>query len=229
MSIRRFHLTVMTTIWFLTLFISSASHAAAPQDLPRVVLIGDSIRLSYAKYVADQLQDKAMILSPNANCGDSLKVLKNLEAWVIQEKPDLVHFNCGIHDTKKFKQTGHFQVAPDDYAANLENIVQRIRSKTGAKVIFATSTPILDAKAAQVRAERDYELLNASIVQYNQIATKVMQRLQVPVNDLFELIAVPSPPTTTEQLILDDGVHLTEQAQRQIGKHVAQFILMHLN
>lgn len=229
MSIRRFNLTVLIAIWFLTFTSSSATHAAAPKDLPRVVLIGDSIRLSYANYVADQLQDKAIILSPKANGGDSVNVLKNLEAWVVQQKPDLVHFNCGIHDTKKFKKTGKFQVAPDDYAANLEQIVQRIRSKTGAKVIFATSTPILDAKAAQVRSERDYELLNSSIVQYNQIAREVMQRLHVPVNDLYQLIAAPSPPTTPEQLILDDGVHLTEKAQRQIGAHVAAFIFMHLN
>ena len=29
-------------------------------------------------------------------------MLKNLDEWVIRQQPAVVHFNCGIHDTKEF-------------------------------------------------------------------------------------------------------------------------------
>src|SRR5262245_46150553 len=77
---------------------------------PKVVLIGDSIRLGYAPLVAKKLEAKAVVVSPPPNGGDSANVLKNLGEWVLREKPDLVHFNCGLHDLKLAKATKVHQV-----------------------------------------------------------------------------------------------------------------------
>ncbi len=191
---------------------------------PKVALIGDSIRLSYASTVKAALGESFDIVSPKANGGDSQRVLSNLESWVLREQPDLVHFNCGIHDTKHFKKTRKFQVSPRQYEANLREIVKRIRAKTGAKIIFATSTPILDDRAAAKRQGRDYELTNAAIEQYNAIARRVMKELKVPVNDLNAAIASPGKPHTTESLIADDGVHLNPPAQELLGEQVAEVV-----
>ncbi len=210
------------------------THAQSPAPgkasltLPKVVLIGDSIRLSYAPTVIEELKDQAVVVSPKPNGGDSSKVLKNLEAWVIREQPDLVHFNCGIHDTKKFLATGDFQISPQQYEANLREIVKRIRTKTNATVVFATSTPIIDDRALKARQGRDYELLNSSILKYNAIAKKTMKDIKVPVNDLHSLVANPGPPETLETLLGSDGVHLTPRAQKLLGKQVAQVIRGHL-
>src|SRR5688572_935889 len=68
--------------------------------LPKVVLVGDSIRLGYAPFVAQRLAGRAIVVSPSANGGDSGNVLKNLAAWVVGEKPAVVHLNCGLHDLK---------------------------------------------------------------------------------------------------------------------------------
>ena len=106
------------------------------QELPKVVLVGDSIRMSYAPVVAKQLEGTAVVISSKSNGGDSGNVLKNLTAWVIREKPAVVHFNCGIHDTKKFIATGKFQISPEKYEANLRSIVARIRKETDAFVVF---------------------------------------------------------------------------------------------
>ena len=202
--------------------------ATTIQALPKVVLVGDSIRLSYAPMVTKQLEGKAVVVSPKANGGDCSNVLKNLEQWVIRAEPVIVHFNCGIHDTKKFKATGRFQISPEQYEANLRNIVERIRKKTGAVVLFATTTPILDDRAAAVRKDRDYELLGRSVEHYNAIATKVMQELKVPVNDLHAAIAKPDSPLKAETLIGNDGVHLTAPARELLGKQVATFVFRHL-
>jgi lysophospholipase L1-like esterase len=146
---------------------------------PTVVIVGDSIQLSYARVVTEQLKKKARVISPSANGGDSNSVLKNLDKWVLSHQPDVVHFNCGIHDTKRFKETEQFQVSPKQYEANLRKIVSLIRQKTNATVVFATTTPILHARAAKLRSGRDYELLNSCVEQYNKIATRVMKELKV--------------------------------------------------
>ncbi|MCA9080532.1 MAG: SGNH/GDSL hydrolase family protein [Planctomycetaceae bacterium] len=194
------------------------------QRLPKVVLVGDSIRLSYTDEVRELLKGEVELVSPAANGGDSANVLRHLQRWVIEQQPDLVHLNCGIHDTKKFHATGEHQVSPEQYANNLRQIVKMIREETDAQVVFATSTPILDERAAQVRKERDYALLNASIQQYNQIAVDVMRELKVPVNDLHRLLAVPPEGIQLPELIVTDGVHLTAAGQQLLAEQVARVV-----
>ena len=196
------------------------------KPLPKVVLVGDSIRLSYTPEVRRLLDGQATVVSPKPNGQDSANVLRNVDRWIVAEQPDVVHFNCGIHDTKKFKSDGHFQVSPEQYRSNLKAIVERIRSKTEATVLFATSTPILDARAAAARTGRDYELLDASIEQYNEIARSLMRELNVPVNDINS--AINDSDTELESLIVTDGVHLTDAGKELVGKRVANFIMRFL-
>jgi lysophospholipase L1-like esterase len=210
------------------LTISTLAADKNPSTVPKVALIGDSIRLSYAPVVIRELKGTAVIASPKANGGDSSNVLKNLERWVIAGQPDLVHFNCGIHDTKKFKATGLFQVSPKQYGANLRNIVKRIREKTDAVVLFATTTPILDERAAEKRQGREYELTGAAIEEYNAIAVRTMRELKVPVNDLNGTLMNPPAPLTTGALLGSDGVHLTAVARETLGRQVARFVRKHL-
>jgi lysophospholipase L1-like esterase len=200
---------------------ATATDQPANQDLPTVVLLGDSIRLSYAPIVVKQLAGKANVVSPKANGGDSANVLKHLDEWAIRAQPAIVHFNCGIHDVKKSKTTGKFQVSPDDYEANLRKIVKRLRKETKAKVVFALTTPLIDERAAKGRADKDYELLDASAEQYNQIARRVMQELDVPVNDLR---AALGDQAEQARLIGGDGVHFTAQGSEKLGAAVASFV-----
>ena len=202
--------------------------AAEGERLPKVVLVGDSIRLSYAEAVSKHLAGKAVVVSPKANGGDSSNVLKHLGAWVIREQPDVVHFNCGIHDTKKFTETGKFQVSPEQYEANLRSIVKRIRAETGAVVLFATTTPILNNRAASARRGRDYVLLGESVTQYNEIAVEVMRDLDVPINDLHTTLSKPQAPQTTDTLIGNDGVHLTPEGRGLLAEQVTAFVTRHL-
>src|SRR5512135_2003123 len=80
------------------------ARSAGPAQLPKVALVGDSIRLGYAPVVARLLSGKAAVVSVEANGGDSGNVLRNLEEWVIREKPDIVHLNAGLHDLKVSRQ-----------------------------------------------------------------------------------------------------------------------------
>ncbi len=206
-------------------FASNLTAVAQERRLPKVVLLGDSIRMGYAPLVEKLLAGKAIIVSPKANGGDSANNLKNLEAWAIREQPDIVHFNCGIHDVKKSKKTGEHQVPAPQYEGNLRKIVERLRKETKATVIFVTTTPILDERAAKGRTKADYELLDASAIQYNGIARRVMQELKVPLNDLRDVMPDAG---TREKLISADGVHFTQEGREKLAKAVADMISRHL-
>ena len=217
----------VTSLALLLGLLLAGFHASAqePAKLPKVVLIGDSIRLGYAPTVAKKLEGKAVVVHAKANGGDSANVVKNLAEWAVKEKPDVVHFNCGIHDTKKDKATGKFQVPPEQYEANLRKIVETLRKETKATVIFATTTPIIDDRAAKGRVKATYDLLDASTVEYNTIALKVMKELNVPVDDLR---AVVGEGDARLKLMTDDGVHFTNEGKAKLGDAAAEFIAKHL-
>ena len=88
-----------------------------------------------------------MISSPE-NGGDSANVLAHIDEWVVQQRPDIVHLNCGLHDLKRSRKDGRHQVEINGYVENLRRIVARIREKTDAAIVFANTTPILDDRHA---------------------------------------------------------------------------------
>lgn len=214
----------MRTLAVLLVACLTPMAGAETPKLAKVVLLGDSIRMGYAPIVEKELAGVAIIVSPKANGGDSSNELKHLEEWAIREQPAIVHFNAGIHDTKRTKATGKFQVPPEQYEANLRKIVGRLRKETKATVLFATTTPILDDRAAKTREKAEYELREASIEQYNRIALGVMQKSGVSVDDLHGLVVGDDLP----KLMSDDGVHFTTQGREILGKAVAAFIKKHL-
>jgi lysophospholipase L1-like esterase len=204
---------------------AAAAGPATTQALPKVVLLGDSIREGYAPIVAELLAGKATVVTPKVNGGDTAKLLKNLDEWAIRERPDVVHFNCGIHDTKQSKQTAQNQVPPEQYEANLREIVKRLREQTPAKIVFALSTPIMDERAKPMWETRSYRLINASITEYNRIALRVMKELDVPVDDL------PAAVGDADELarLLDaGGVHYTPEGRRKLAEAVTSLVVQYL-
>jgi acyl-CoA thioesterase-1 len=73
-------------------------------------------------------------------------------------KWDVIHFNFGIHDRN---------TPVSEYAQRLEQIVARL-SKTGARLVWASTTPIPDDVAKKQTA--------ASIVERNRAAAEMMAR-----------------------------------------------------
>ncbi len=138
--------------------------------LPRVLLIGDSVSRGYTLPTRAALAGVMNVHRAPANCGPTATGLKNLEVWLGEGKWDIIHFNFGIHD-----RATHFE----DYAARLEQIAERLQ-QTGAKVVWATTTPIPDDPAQKQTA--------ASIVARNAVAREIMQRRRIAIDDLFAAI-----------------------------------------
>lgn len=185
---------------------------------PKVVLVGDSIRLGYAPAVAARLAGKATVVSTPANGGDSANVLEHLDEWVIREKPDVVHLNCGLHDLKLTRADGLHQVEPDRYAANLRRIVARIRAETGAALVFANTTPVVDERHA--RRGADFDRTDADVRRYNAAATSVMREANLPVHDLYWLVEQTGPG----QMLGPDGTHFTPEGSDRLAEAVADCV-----
>jgi lysophospholipase L1-like esterase/dienelactone hydrolase len=196
--------------------------AQAPPELPKVVLVGDSIRLGYAPLVAKRLAGKARVVSVAANGGDSANVLKHLDEWVIREKPAVVHLNCGLHDLKLSKKAKEHQVPREKYEANLKQIVARIRRGTSAALVFADTTPILDDRHA--RRGADFDRFEADVRRYNDSARTVMREAGVPVHDLHGIVEDGG----VDKLLGPDGTHYTAGGYERLADAVADCVLRQL-
>jgi lysophospholipase L1-like esterase/dienelactone hydrolase len=213
----------VTTFFWATASLAHAQIEPARKDagLPKVVLIGDSIRLGYAPKVAERLAGKAVVKSPEANGEDSRNLLAHLDEWVIREQPDVVHFNCGLHDIKTSKD-GQCQVAIADYEANLREIVARIRARTSAAILFGNTTPILDDRHAARGA--GFDRFEADVKRYNDRARAVMKEAGVPVLDLHWAVEQGGASV----LLGSDGTHYTPGGNDRLAEAVADSILRQL-
>lgn len=178
--------------------------------LPRVLLIGDSISMGYTLPVRKLLEGKANVHRIPQNGGPSKTGVANLERWLATGKWDVIHFNHGIHDLKVMPD-GKLQVEPAEYEANLRTIVSKLQA-TGAKVIFALTTPIPENLR---RGERRF----GSEDSYNAIATRVMKEKRIPINDLHTEVK----PRLSELQIPKD-LHYKPEGSAFLAARVAEAI-----
>lgn len=167
-------------------------------QLPRVLLIGDSVSRGYTLATRKALAGKANVHRAPANCGPTASGLKNMEVWLGDGKWDIIHFNFGIHDRNT-------PIA--DYTQRLEQLIERMK-KTGAKLVWASTTPIPDDPAKKQTA--------ASIVERNLAAAELMRKHGVAVNDLFTEIT----PRLAEMQYPND-VHFNASGYDFLGGTVA--------
>ena len=144
-------------------------------DLPKVLLIGDSISMGYTEPVQKLLSGKADVHRIPANGGPTTRGLTNIDRWLGDGDWDVIHFNWGIHDLKHMPD-GKRQVESSDYEKNLRALVARMK-ETGAKLIWASITPIPEPP---LKPERTF----GDEAEYNAIAARVMKENGIHINDL---------------------------------------------
>jgi hypothetical protein len=169
--------------------------------LPRVLLIGDSVSRGYTQPTRRLLAGKANVHRAPANCGPTATGLKNIEVWLGDGEWDLIHFNFGIHDRN---------TPITEYTQRLEQLIERMK-KTGAKLVWATTTPIPEDPAKKQSA--------ASIVERNEAAAEVMKKHSVATDDLFGAIT----PNLAAMQIPND-VHFNPKGNDFLGETVAKAI-----
>jgi hypothetical protein len=180
-------------------------YVADDPKLPRVLLIGDSVSRGYTQSARNALAGKVNVHRAPANCGPTATGLKHIDIWLGEGTWDVIHFNFGIHDRN---------TPIVDYTGRLEQLITRLQ-QTGAKLVWASTTPIPDLPDGKQTA--------ASIVERNTAAAEVMKKHGIAIDDLFTAMAPPlkefQPP---------NDVHFTTAGYDFLGEQVAASILREL-
>jgi arylsulfatase A-like enzyme/lysophospholipase L1-like esterase len=178
--------------------------------LPRVLLIGDSISIGYTLEVRKLLAGKANVHRIPVNGGPTSHGLQQLDKWLGTDRWDVIHFNWGLHDLK-LMTNGQHQVDLPQYEENLRQLVKKLNA-TGAKLIWASTTPVPEGKLNPPR-------LPADVPRYNEAALRVMKEFEVRVNDLYAF-ALPQ----LAEIQLPSNVHFKPEGSAKLAKPVADSI-----
>ncbi|MDP6637361.1 MAG: family 20 glycosylhydrolase [Phycisphaerae bacterium] len=165
--------------------VSSAKTNGKKDPKKRVLILGDSTSMRYSP-ILKKIYPEVDIVRPGGNHQGTVTALKHIDKWLGKDKWDVIHFNFGLHDFKHVDpKTGKssnnpehpFWAPPEQYRKNLEAIVKRLK-KTGAILIFATTTP--------VPKDEHYRVIdNRMSPVYNKIALEIMKKNNVLINDLY--------------------------------------------
>ena len=195
-------------------------------NLPRVLILGDSISIGYTDPVRTGLKGRADVYRPPVNCQDSGVGVAQIKNWLGTNKWDVIHFNFGIWDTHLLDSAGNLlssakdgdtraleggvriRHTPEQYKENLAKLVAILKG-TGAKLIWASSTPIM------YRTGSRFEDLPA----LNRVAADLMKSEGVVIDDLYAFVL---PHVSAWQS--SDQCHFNELGNEQLGKQVAACI-----
>lgn len=191
--------------------------------MKKIVLLGDSIRLGYEKFVKDSLDGVAEVYSPAENCKFTINLMRYLHSYVgpdgLPSDADLVHWNAGLWDVINMVGDDLPLTPPDAYADLIKRINKRIRwCFPKAKIVFATTTTVVEEKyTGTVRR------FNADIIEYNKIALDALNGMDTVINDLYSLTKdIPSECRS-------DMTHFnTEQGVKKLGGKVLAVICKEL-
>jgi hypothetical protein len=146
-------------------------------NLPRVLLIGDSIARDYYPRVEKRLEGKAYVarLATSRFANDPV-LLQEIALVLDNTKFDVIHFNNGMHGWQ------HSEV---EYCAAFPKMIEAIRSHApDAKLICATTTPLKNSKpAGPTEASED------RIAERNLLAMECIKSKGIVVDDLNKAMA----------------------------------------
>jgi hypothetical protein len=181
---------------------------AARTDLPRVLLVGDSICNGYHNEVARQLQGKAHVAMLATSAGiEDPALAAAIKLLLKNYKFAVVHFNNGLHA---------FDYTEEEYRRDFPHVLKVIqKSAPGAKLIWATSTPIRRTAPNLNELRADNERVKAR----NKIVVELAAAAGIPVDDLYGVVE------KHPEYFADDGIHYKPEGRAAQAKQVAKMVL----
>jgi hypothetical protein len=159
---------------------------------------------------------EAEVWGPAENCRHSLVHRENLSAWAVESCPDVYHFNCGIHDLIPMDGAPRFTIR--GYVRNLKLIVRRLQAETNARLIWATTTPMLVPRDGETPAGNC--VLDPDVERYNAAALEVMEKAGLEVDDLYGAVLRAG----VQECLAEDKVHMMERGNEVLSEAVVRFI-----
>jgi len=186
--------------------------------MKKIVLIGDSIRLGYEKYVKEAFEGVAEVYSPTENCRFAEYTLRFATDWKSKGQwpsdVDVVHWNAGLWDV--------LRILDDEPLTPLcayENFIGRIDKRLrllfpNAKMVFATSTSV-----DEEGFKGNFRRLNSDIEEYNALAVKVLEKSGTDINDLYAFTK------NIDASCRSDATHFnTEAGAKAMGGEVVRYL-----
>jgi hypothetical protein len=195
---------------------------SAPEgELPKALIIGDSISGGYTPRVARILKGKALVKHNPGNAQHTRTGMAKLDAWLGKTDWDVIHFNWGLWDLcyrhpeskvqgRRDKVRGTLTTPLDVYEENLDQLVTRLK-KTDAALVWAHTTVVPEGEAGRKLGDD---------TKYNAAATRVMKKHGVTINDLHTLTKGFGPELFTKP----GDVHYNGKGYDRIAEQVAAAI-----
>ena len=166
----------------------------------KVLLVGDSIRMSYETLVKENLHGIAEVVSPEENCRFAKYTLWEINGWIEKfGKPDIIHWNNGIWDIYHLNEAMGIFTPIKEYEMYIARILQELR-KTMAEIIWATTTPVNN---------KCITCNNRDINEYNAAIMEFMRTEHIAINDLNAVVK----ENIDVFIDAEDYVHLTPEGQ----------------
>ncbi|MGO8701337.1 MAG: SGNH/GDSL hydrolase family protein [Limisphaerales bacterium] len=144
-------------------------------NLPRVLLIGDSIARDYYPEVEKHLAGKAFVarLATSRFVADPV-LLKEIELVLDQAKFDVIHFNNGMHG---------WQHSEAEYRKAFLKLIKTMRAHAPkARLIWGATTPLRDGHGVTYDTNAKYS--DGRIAARNAIAAEIVTAQNIPIDDL---------------------------------------------
>ena len=204
-----------------TLFFLLLTASLGAKDLPKALLIGDSISIGYTPHVVATLKGKVDVTHHRGNAQHTGTGLKMLDRWIGETQWDVIHFNWGLWDLcyrhpqskeqgRRDKKRGTLTTSLEQYEKNLDQLAVRLK-KTKAKLIWAHNTTVPEGEAGRKVGDDD---------KYNEVAARVMKKHGIEINELNAL----TDSFPAELFTAPGNVHFKTEGSKKLGQAVAEKI-----
>jgi len=193
---------------------------ACTNEPPKILIIGDSISIGYTPHVKEMLGDNAFVSHNKGNAEHTGTGLERVTEWIGDEEWDIIQFNWGLWDLAyrsdsskvqgmRDKINGEVTFTADQYAANLDSLVVLIKSLSKAKLLFVSTSYVPEGESGR--------FVEDALI-YNKVAFEIMNKHDVPVNDIYEL----SKEVHNNHSTGSDNVHYTKDGYKLLAQKITE-------
>ena len=173
-------------------------------DLPRVLLIGDSITNYYQAHVRQFLQGFCYVDYVSTTFSIDTKIYRDLiKNYARYNDYDLVHYNFGLHGK---------HLSEKSYKTKVDKIIEFLSEKS--KVVLANTTVVY---------ENGNKVLDKSwmkrVSERNRAMKEIAEERGLPIDNLYSVSC--DIPKSMRYI---DGTHYTIDGYKELAQQVARFI-----
>ncbi len=177
---------------------------ADSHDLPRILLIGDSITYGYQEQVRKKFCDIAYVDYLSTSYAVDLRIYgKLVELFAGDKNYDIIHFNHGLHG---------IHLSKTNYKNKLNKLLKKIKNK--GKILLANCTVVYQEGNRELHPQ-----WNRRILERNAAISEIAGENNFPVDDLYQVsLKIPKEDRR------EDGTHYEAAGYEILAEHVYAFV-----